>query len=998
MEKKNEIKIPRNKIKEFILVYPPIKQTNDLFDSKIYLSLFAKPAKKSSLIKLSDINELIKNYKNNNNKSFTNNEIEIKKLLNKKENTKKSDIYYLIDKDIELKKNKFKRTSDIKHALEIFLRHSDLIEKITKFFEEFRENSIKVKISKMKYKKDKKIDNTKTEEENEKFIETYIESIISKLVDNVLFEKYKKNEFIVKMNDIGDNCYFLLSGKLCVLKLVEYHIELTYDDYMQYISNLLKNNEFELIENIRHINQNFIDLGLAEDLKDFIKSYFIIKLNKDINYLFDNNKFDISFIKKRFELFNYSFENFGLSIDKINEHIDEINKGSLLKEKDLREYFNKITMPKKEDFTRLETNPNIFDEKYYKVTIYKYEEFLYLKPGSFFGETALDSTVHKRNASIRTEEDCIILSLKNEIYKALLSETNKKLKSFDVIFICKNFFFNDISPVIFNRRYFSLFKLIYKTKDDIIYSQSDKLSSVYFIKEGNVKLEIYASIFQIYALIKKYFDILTHNTDLKFNQKEINEIKTNYFIDNNMTDIRHQSHIFKEQLKIKRKFEIYSSNLFDTLGLEEFFLNDDYLCTCTVISNEAKIFELNNDSLNIIISNEKQTHNAFYQLIGHKLISLIKRLNTIKIYYINQLNYKIKENFFGTEVPKDFLIKGQNGDKIPFSKYYKKKSESKIIKSYTNKFENEEIKNDFLQMNKANLKYHTRNNKFWNPDLNTINIKKNENLTYDNFKNHFKKSNKNLKIKLSPNKNSKKILDKNNILNSDNLNTKTNNIKSSSQIKNITEYSADINKDNDRTKRIMEMTIIKVGKDHLSLKEIGDRVKNFSKSNNSDLSIVRNLYYKTYSNIKNNAFINDLSDKKGNQINKTQNNYSISNNKNLRNINSNKIEPFSLKKNIMSLTSKNKNLYNNQLPRIPINTYSNFNNLLYKSNIYYYSKYNSKNKIKTNLFKSANNIYKRYNKKNNYKTFFDANKNSFNVVLTNDNSKKEKSNSKTKYN
>ena len=210
-------------------------------------------------------------------------------------------------------------------------------------------------------------------------------------------------------------------------------------------------------------------------------------------------------------------------------------------------------------------------------------------------------------------------------------------------------------------------------------------------------------------------------------------------------------------------------------------------------------------------------------------------------------------------------------------------------------------------------------------------------------------------------------------MNSDNLNTKTNNIKSSSQIKNITEYSADINKDNDRTKRIMEMTIIKVGKDHLSLKEIGDRVKNFSKSNNSDLSIVRNLYYKTYSNIKNNAFINDLSDKKGNQINKTQNNYSTNNNKNLRNINSNKIEPFSLKNNIMSLTSKNKNLYNNQLPRIPINTYSNFNNLLYKSNIYYYSKYNSKNKIKTNLFKSANNIYKRYNKKINYKTFFNAN-------------------------
>ena len=131
----------------------------------------------------------------------------------------------------------------------------------------------------------------------------------------------------------------------------------------------------------------------------------------------------------------------------IYKHIEEIMNGSTLKEKDLNDYLSRIIPSEKEYSEILYSNPQIFENIKHKFTIFKYEDFIYLKSGSFFGESALDDTINKRNESIRCEEDCIILSLKNDIYKALLYENNRRIKTYDVIFICKNFFFNEIKTI-----------------------------------------------------------------------------------------------------------------------------------------------------------------------------------------------------------------------------------------------------------------------------------------------------------------------------------------------------------------------------------------------------------------------------------------------------------------------------------------------------------------------------------------------------------------------
>ena len=173
---------------ENILVYPPIKAIIDNSESKKFLSLFSKK-----------LNNKISSDKFDSNNSQKNSEL-IKEKNPNPDNV--NDEIFLLNKGIEQEKTKSKRTGDVISALENFLRKSDLIQKIIKFFEEnYREKS--------KHRKEKK---NQIDEEKEKLTEIHIKSLISKLADNVGIEIYKKNDFVVKMNEIGDNCYFLLDN------------------------------------------------------------------------------------------------------------------------------------------------------------------------------------------------------------------------------------------------------------------------------------------------------------------------------------------------------------------------------------------------------------------------------------------------------------------------------------------------------------------------------------------------------------------------------------------------------------------------------------------------------------------------------------------------------------------------------------------------------------------------------------------------------------------
>ena len=84
-----------------------------------------------------------------------------------------------------------------------------------------------------------------------------------------------------------------------------------------------------------------------------------------------------------------------------------------------------------------------------KITCFCYHSFLYLGPGLFFGDTALDFENNKRNATIRAEERTILAYLKREDYLSIISPKNKMEKKKELDFIYENYFFKGINPHIF---------------------------------------------------------------------------------------------------------------------------------------------------------------------------------------------------------------------------------------------------------------------------------------------------------------------------------------------------------------------------------------------------------------------------------------------------------------------------------------------------------------------------------------------------------------------
>ena len=573
----------------------------------------------------------------------------------------KDEEYYLIHKGILLQNNKKKRTHDVKIALNIFFSQSDLISKLTDFFKKYG-------ISKENQKNN---DNSKNKRISIKFkskeylIENRIQTILQKLVDHTIIEQYKKNDFIIKMNDIGKNCYFLISGRLSILKPAFYkNIKISYEDYFKYMLNLIKNKEMDLAKQVIDLNRDYINAFSIQNMLQIIRVYCLMKVRNVVKELDENKIFNINGIEKILNEYNLSLEDINLNKNEFLYQVNEIIKANeeldsnLKVNKVISDYFLRITQPTKEDIyiiktynflfkTKMKETQNFTNNRKDVVTLGKYEIFMFLGPGAFFGETALESEHNRRNASIRAEEDCFVVSLDNELYNAIFLEENKKLKIKDINFICDNFFFNNISRLIFHKYYYPMLKFINKEKNDFIYLQDTKISSIYLLKEGSIKYEIYSSVFEINETIKSLIKCLIKNFKIfKINNVIINQTRKKYLVNKKIFNIRNQNEIINSEVRKKYKYEISSCDNFETMGILEFFMNINCLLSCYVTSSDLKLFEINRHSLETILHNEKDILDSYYTLIYSKIISTIKRLFSIESNFINQLEERMNTNFY----------------------------------------------------------------------------------------------------------------------------------------------------------------------------------------------------------------------------------------------------------------------------------------------------------------------------------------------------------------
>ena len=807
-------------ISEFLNIYPPLSLFHNSAETKKFLAYFNRVSTRLKTIRKSTR----KNTSKNNSTKYSNNETNI----------------FLIDKAIEQQENNMHHSQDIKEALKLFLYHSNLISKLKNYFSVNDYSEIK------DIETNINIDN----------LEENIKTVVSKLSESVIVEKYVADKFIIRMNEIGRDCYFLISGKLSVLKPVEYrNIKISYKDYLIYLNNLYHNNEIDLLKKVISINnETFLKfhnlekiLTNPDEIKFFIKSYCITKLNLKIKRNLIDYK-NLKLIEKELKEFNLSFLDYNIDENEVEENIKQIISNEfddrITIENKLKKYILQSFKPANDDIYNMIPYEFLINESIKEqinlnnngtAVLYKYDVFLYLYPGAFFGETALENVANnRRNATIRTEEDCIIISLNQRLYNSILYESTKLIKELDILFLKKNFFFNEIQSNIFNKLYFPMFKLISKNKNDFIFQQNSELKSIYFLKEGEIRFEAYLSAVDMHKLIKYYIDYINIKKKyFKMSNEQIDKLKKIYLYDNNIINGEREGLLYRKKINEINKYEIYTTKNPDCLGILEFStLMNNYISSNCVISKNAKLFEINKENLYKLVKFEKAIiQQDYYRLIKNKILILIKRFYYLKLNFLSNIKYKINQNFFDTKNYKtnsinrnNFSLDNSNESKEAENNreknYVKIKNncKNKLISKYFGHFNYDVNKNLWSPVSFRNIKYNEKY--FFNKKLNLTNKKTN--------------INNNTNIHLS---NSEYNIDYNDVIKTlMSLETKNQNLKKHSFIS--------------PRKELDLKNIINIGKNHIfTLKKLKeDEKKNKISKSMLNLSIVKNDFYKTKKN------------------------------------------------------------------------------------------------------------------------------------------------------
>ena len=920
-------------------------------------------------------NQKKKELKNNkklqiNNKNISNNEQNVKE----KEAEIEED-YYLINKGILLQNNKKRRTIDVKKSLELFLLQSYFFEKI----------SSNLNLLSSKIKNSKKLINKKEEllsaQEMESKIKNKLKIIVKKLSEKLLIKKYPKDQFVVKMNEIGRDCYFLVSGKVSILKPVEYKgMKLNYHDYLIYLKCLLNLDEIDLVLKVLSINRKILDISNIDEVSKLIRAFFLLSLKTELNKIVGG--ITLEEIENFFNSYHFSLEEFQLNKNKIQKDIEEMeenhNKNAGLI---LSEYIAEKIPLTSEDIFILELYKlsSLEDRKKINlVTLYKYELFIFLYPGSFFGDAALEKAVKRRNATIRTEEDCFICSLGNEYYSTLLSEENKKLKSLDLIFLSNNFFFNGVSPLIFNRYYYPMFKCIEKNKNDIIYKQNDIASSVFLVKEGMVKLEIFASAIDLFNLIQELIkNIFLKNKNFKINLEKIMELKNNYLYDEKINNFKSKNIFSKVNNKIN--LDLYISEGYECLGIQEFCFKMKYITTCKIISKKAVLMEIKKEDLFHIINNEIDILQNYYKFVFTKLLLLIKRLHYIKRSVLNTLENKYDMKRFNIFMEKEIEKNSNKNSLINInmqgSNNHKQKIEvlnNEKVKSICQEKINSEANNINSKINDNSNSISLTDRNYFpfkqkclsSKNLSTFRENNIKNTSYYKLINH---------LKLNPNNKNKKLYNTNLFLirkeNSPVRNNEIMNTTMSFSQNKSNKYKEEMFDNNDNNINLINNEIINTNHGYISIKkfkknifkkykENGDVmklnfVKKFKCSKDDDKSIIEDFSF-SFKNGRENNILNKFIDMKNQLIKNKENNNSLINKEEIE-INNNLY-----KKNVLDNKDKNTNkssLYiNTKEDKISNNNISNQDKDENKKVISYFSK-NSFPDIKNKNLKLKNLIF-----------------------------------------
>ena len=541
-----------------------------------------------------------------------------------------------------------------------------------------------------------------------------MDNLIYNCAKNLGYVKLEREKILFKIGDIGDKFYFILKGKISVLKLKELkNIYMTNVEYLKYCIFLINNKEDYILNEVFKKNKKYFDIISTDDI---IKIYRIVCIKilreKIIEHIIVNNAQLLEF----FNEYNLTMSSFHLIEAELTQLEEQKDKDEYTSAKDWENYILKKIRPSIKESIFFEEYEEIFKDRKrkYNITCYIYETFLYFGPGLFFGDFALDSDISKRNGTIRAEEKTYLAWMKGIDYANIIAPKRKIEKYNEIMFLYKNFFFKKLNVYAFEKKFFHLFPPREFIKGDIIHYQNSIPSSLYFIKNGQIQIELKVSIMELQFLIEQLFERMIKN---KYYKKVFREKGANYLIDIDtykkiknlikepfLEKLRDKNARFLTELNKRTSNKLTIITERELIGLEEMFLGIGYLTTGKVISDKVNCYELSEKQLNLFLEEEKSIILLYTKYSINKILALIDKLQNLRKNRI----YQARTKYENAHIPPPSTENEKNSEnKISNDIIIKKEDNEQINELNENKDENfneeiNEIKDEEVMINSYN--------------------------------------------------------------------------------------------------------------------------------------------------------------------------------------------------------------------------------------------------------------------------------------------------------
>ena len=547
------------------------------------------------------------------------------------------------------------------------------------------------------------------------------ENLCLTIAQNMSYIEYKRNKSIYKVGDNGDKLYFIIKGKVNIYKPVKIKTKMTFKDYLLYCLLLNKYKEDFLLNKIFNTYFKIIPIMFIEEIKKTFNILFKMELTEKIvkKKILNNRE-----LKSFFEDNLMNFDDFDIDIRQLEKYLPSKNKlkngvvnlvnedENLSGDQDWENYIlTKCNISYGESSYFEKYEKLLKNNKKLDIECYIFEFVNSIEKGKYFGEMPVEQDgsfiKKKREYSIFAEEDTIIGTIKNEDFTYIIAPKIKIERIKNINFINNNFFFKPINSYTFARNYFQYFLRHELYRENILFKSNSLPKSIFILQEGIITLNIQCTLIQLNDIIENLYSKLIFNKyytefwNKKIISKQTISTIKNYANDYVLKNLKLHNSKFIEEINKNRNFQISIVSKDEIIGLEEIFFNVPYFMNGVVTSEKCIFYELPIDNFENIIKMESIVEEVYIKSSLNKLLSLIERLQNLKKNIIDYIKSKFDQNIDGEMEKNNQIVKIESNKENNDNSINNKENFNLVDNNFKN--DNSLEKNNIIINEKNNL-------------------------------------------------------------------------------------------------------------------------------------------------------------------------------------------------------------------------------------------------------------------------------------------------------